>query len=64
MNTNTFETYSNMNTLHFSQKYLNTNMNTLKNVFKYLRIRIHFAQACIPVTERQRLRMTMIYQCP
>ena len=30
---NTFEMYSNMNTLDFLQKYSNTN--TFKNVFKY-----------------------------
>ena len=34
MNTNTFEMYSNTNSLHFSQKY--SNSNTFKNVFKYL----------------------------
>ena len=33
MNTNTFEMYSNTNTLHFSQKYSNTN--AFKNVFEY-----------------------------
>ena len=35
MNTNTFEMYSNtnMNTLHFSQKY--SNMNTFKNEYEY-----------------------------
>ena len=38
MNTNTFEMYSNTNTLHFLQKYSNTNMNTLKmylNTYEY-----------------------------
>ena len=34
MNTNTFEMYLNTNTLHFSQKYSNTN--TFKTVFKHL----------------------------
>ena len=37
MNTNTFEMYSNTNTLHFSQKY--SNMNTLKmysNTYEYV----------------------------
>ena len=34
MNMNTFEMFSNMNTLHFSQKYSNTN--SFKNVFEYL----------------------------
>ena len=35
INTNTFGMYSNTNTLHFSQKYWNTNTNTFKNVFEY-----------------------------
>ena len=34
MNTNTFEMYSNTNSLHFSQNY--SNSNTFTNVFKYL----------------------------
>ena len=34
MNTNTFEMYSNTNTLHFSQKYSNTN--TFKKCIRIL----------------------------